>query len=257
MALNDSLQAIASRLIREKICAVPLSESDLRTVEKYMNYYATAGDLCRRLSDIELNYVQISSEAEAASSEVCAVKSATADALRRLTNSWITEGNLRGLTFSVNAEEANEIRGSFFSVIEFIREQLKSLSNSLLILSETAAQVRACSASFNEVYKEARLAIYAFSLNRDVDDILDTRATLLQAHASTRECERSSTLIMGNARRCTAIISCINNTLIEVTSILHADGIEQYDGAISPIKALNAISTAISTLESFKIENIS
>ena len=46
-------------------------------------------------------------------------------------------------------------------------------------------------------------------------------------------------------------------TLESVSLDLHADGIEQYDGAISPIKALNAISTAISTLESFKIENIS
>lgn len=257
MALNESLQGIANRLVRENICTVPLSSTSLETVEKYLKYYLSSSDLCRRLSDIELNYVQISSDAENAALEVKSIKEATESLLSRLAQDWMQNGYSRAFTFSISTEETNSVRSSFFKTVEFLREQLKSLSRDLIILSESAAQVRACAASFNEVYKESKLAVYAYTLNRDVEEILETRSTLLQAHASIRECERTSSVIMGNTRCCSGVINCINNMMIETTGYLGTDYVDQDNASpISPIKAVNSISLAISILSNIKIENI-
>jgi hypothetical protein len=256
MEINESLQQIAKRLLRENICTVPLSASDLETVEKYIKYYTTSNDLCRRLSDIELNYVQISSDAEEAAAEVKAIKEATEAKLRHLTQDLTSNGYTQAFMFSVSEEDSSSVKKSFFLTIEFLREQLKALSNDLITLSESAAQVRACAASFNEVYKESKLAVYAFTLNRDVEEILEARSTLLQAHASVRECERTSSVIMGNTRCCSGIINCINNMMIETAGFLGTEFSMHSDNtSVSPIKAINRISIAISMLSNFKIEN--
>ena len=255
MTNNDSLKNVASRLFKEQICIRPLDERSLEIVLSYMNYYSSHNDLCRRMSDIELNYVQISSDAENACENVIESNQAIISVFKNLIDQCRLSGYFSNYFFLASDSDIDNIRSSYTTALEFVRNHLKLLSNSLLTISETAAQIRACSASFGEIYKEVQLAIYAAMLNRDVEMILDCRATSLQSHASIKECEKLSSNLMGNARNCTKIINCVNNTILQVNQQLKIDTFD-YDrnAKISPMIANQTISSAILAMENIKIE---
>lgn len=251
MSNNDSLKLIAARLFKENICSTPLDHSSLETVYLYMEHYISSSDLCRRLSDVELNYVQISAEANNSCVAVTDIKLSVADSCRRLTNLWQHNGYLKDYFFASSENDIDQIRETYVITLEYLRKQLNLLSNALLTISETSAQTRACAASFTEIYKESKLAIYAAMLNRDVADVLECRSTSLQSHASAKECERFSSKLMGNARACTRIINCINNMIIEANQALRIDSPEL---KAMPVKANAVICSAIATLENIHIE---
>jgi hypothetical protein len=60
----ETLQALSDRLFRENICTVPLNEKALQTIAEFMRLRNANSELMRRLSNVELNYVQIRAEAE-------------------------------------------------------------------------------------------------------------------------------------------------------------------------------------------------
>lgn len=256
MNSHDSLKLISERLLNENICAVPLDERALLLIEQYMNARETGSDLMRRLSNIEINYIQIFSEAEQSCENATIAKQEITRIFKKLIDDWKSSGALRDFAFSFSEDEINVIRSSFTTAVESIRACSKIISDSLIILGETSAQIRACSASFMEVYQESKLAIYAAMLNREVDNILDCRAISLQAHASGNESSRTSANFLGAARQCTKLIALINSTVSELIYTLKIG--EEYTGRInitSPAKAANLVAEAIRTLESMSIQN--
>ena len=252
MISEETIQIISHRLISENICHIPLDEASLGIIDDYMRYIRSDSDLCRRLADIELNYVQISSEAQSAYQSSSETKEMLQKHLRVLTDSWNSKGVLRDFVFSYNEEEIGFIKYSYASALECMRNSQSIITEHLMTISETAAQIRACSASFTEVYKESKLAVYAAMLNRNVQDVLDCRAISLQAHASASECERYSSRLLGFARNCTRIISIINKLIINTSEALGFD----YDKRIiHPNSAYNAVCEAMNALNNIKFEN--
>ena len=74
MYTSETLQALSERLFRENICTVPLNEKALQTVAEFMRLRNANSELMRRLSNVELNYVQIHAEAEASCREASLAK---------------------------------------------------------------------------------------------------------------------------------------------------------------------------------------
>ncbi len=256
MKSSESLNKIAQRLFRENICATPLDERSLETVEQYILYYKSGNDLCRRLSDIELNYIQISSEAQSACNSVSQARDNIIAILRELTDKWRDSAHLQNYIFTLSNEDSIQIRYLYTEALETIRKHITNITENLMVISETAAQIRACAASFTEVYKESRLAIYAATLNRDIDGVLDCRSTSLQAHASARECEKTSANLLGAARICTRIIACVNNMIIEAAHALNLDEFESaIIGNLSPSAANTVIINCIIALENLIFDN--
>ena len=251
MISEETIRIISHRLVNENICRIPLDDSSLGIIDEYMRYIRSESDLCRRLSDIELNYVQISSESQTATESSSEVNEMLKKHLRELTDSWSSKGVLRDFVFSYNEEEIEYIKYSYSNLLEFMRDAQNIITEHLMTISETAAQIRACSASFTEVYKESKLAVYAAMLNRNVQDVLDCRAVSLQAHASANECERYSSRLLGAARNCTRIISVINKLIINTSETL---GFEYDKRIIHPNSAYNAICEAITALDNIKFE---
>ena len=252
----DSLRIISERLMKENICTVPLDQKSLSIIEHYMNVRETGSDLMRRLSNIEINYIQIFSEADQACENALIAKQEIIRLFKGMIDDWKASGILRDFAFSLTEDVISEMRNSFASAFESIQYNSKAISDSLIVLGETSAQIRACSASFTEVYRESKLAIYAAMLNREVDCILDCRAISLQAHASGNESGRASASFLGAARQCTKLIALINSTMSELTSVLKIG--EEYTNRInitSPAKAANLISDTIRTLEAMSIQN--
>lgn len=255
MITSDAHKVISYRLAKENLCSTPLDAYSLDTIEQYMLYRKSESDLCRRLSDIELNYVQICSEAEFASESASKNKDCIVSILRNLTDEWRSLGLLRDFRFSLNEEDAMAIRHGYVTSLEAVKSYISKITEDLLIISETAAQVRACSASFTEVYKESKLAIYALTLNRDVESVLDCRSTMLQAHASASECQRTSSILLGNARICTKAVALLNNMMLEVArSMDFVDNDYISDSRLSPLKASSEIDNLAINLERLKIE---
>ncbi len=255
MTTSELYKQISERLFRENICTVPLGERELSLVAEYISARQVGSDLMRRLSTIELNYAQISGETEQACHNALLAKNAIAFTLRKLTDDWRQRGILRDFVFSFTDEECEYIRAGFVTATESIRFQLRIISDTYALLGETAAQIRACSACFTEVYRETRLAIYAAMLNKSKEDILDCRAISLEAHASARECERASGIYLGHARTCTRIITDVNNMMTEVIYSLRIDPeATARVNILSPVKAANAISDVITRLERINIE---
>lgn len=252
---TDNLQRISERLYRENIATAPLDRRSLELVEHYMSLNETGSDLTRRLSNIEINFAQINAAAEEAQSSALSAKNAVSYSLRKLTDTWNERGILREFSFSYSDEDCDFIRSTFASYLEAVRQQTRIISESLITLGETAAQIRACSASSMEVYQETRLAIYAAMLNHDRDNVLDCRGTSLLAHASAVECERISSHYLGSARKCTRMISIINNTVSEVTATLRLEDKYSFKiNIISPMRAANQIFEAISALDAITFE---
>ena len=76
MNTSETLQTISERLFRENICTVPLNEKALQAVEEFMRLRNANSELMRRLSNVELNYIQIRTEAEDSCKEASLAKTA-------------------------------------------------------------------------------------------------------------------------------------------------------------------------------------
>ncbi|MGM9641856.1 MAG: hypothetical protein ACI3XI_01470 [Eubacteriales bacterium] len=255
MTTSELHKQISDRLFTENICTVPLDEKSLSQIEEFMMARQPGSDLMRRLSTIELNYAQISADTVDACQKASLAKESVALQLRRLTDEWKNRGFLRDFAFSLGIEDCDHVRNTFITATESTRFQINAISESLIILSQTAAQIRACAVCFTEVYHDSKLAIYAAMLNKSVEDILDCRAISLEAHACASECERASGLYLGRARTCTKIINELNSMISEVMNILKitADQTVRVN-FISPIRASNTICDVITHLESINLE---
>jgi hypothetical protein len=147
------------------------------------------------------------------------------------------------------------MRSDLSLTIESINISLNTISKSLMTLGETSAQMRACSASFMEIYHESKLAIYAAMLNRDKEEILDCRAISLQSHASANESNRASAHYLGTAKNCTRAIALINAMMAESSGALYADTAHTYRSKLfSPTVISNKIAETIRNLEYINIE---
>ncbi len=255
MSATLDTRLIAERLYREGICTSALDERSLLIVERYMGDRYCGNDLKRRLSNVELNFAQLNSHADNARTHSLSAVKSVIIIFRRLTDNWQRQGLLRDFAFSFSDEECNFMRSSFLSASEAINIQTRTLSENLMLLGECAAQIRACSASSTEIYHESRLATFAAMLDRDRDNALECQSTSLLAHASAKECERTSADYLGMARQCTAAISVINKTLIEVLSALRMDNERTVAvNLLSPVRAATEIGNAILALEGLNFD---
>ena len=256
MYTSETLQALSERLFRENICTIPLNEKALQTVAEFMRLRNANSELMRRLSNVELNYVQIREEAEESCRDASLAKDAITASFRSLVDIWGRKGYLREFMFSFKQETTDDIRSDLSFAIEDISTNLNVISKSLMTLGETSAQMRACSASFMEIYNESKLAIYASMLNRDKEDVLDCRAISLQSHASSNESNRTSAHYLGIAKNCTRIIAIINLFISESANALYSEGVPSYRAnLLSPAIISNKISEVIRNLEYISIEN--
>lgn len=256
MYTSETLQALSERLFRENICTVPLNEKALQTVAEFMHLRNANSELMRRLSNVELNYVQIRSEAEESCREASLAKDAITASFRSLVDNWGRKGYLTEFMFSFKQEAADDMRSDLSFTIEAINANINLISRALMTLGETSAQMRACSASFMEIYNESKLAIYASMLNRDKEDVLDCRAISLQSHASSNESNRTSAHYLGIAKNCTRIIAIINLFISESANALYSEGVPSYRAnLLSPAIISNKISEVIRNLEYISIEN--
>lgn len=255
MTTSELHKQISERLFKENICAVPLDEKSLSQIEEFMMARQTGSDLMRRLSTIELNFAQISADTVDACRIASLAKDSIARELRRVTDEWRNSGYLRDFAFSLSSDDCDRVRTSFLTTMESVRVHISAISESLMILSQTAAQIRACAVCFTEVYHDSKLAIYAATLNKSVEDILECRAISLEAHASASECERASGIYLGRARTCTKIINELNTMISEVMDILKiSTDTNARANFISPVRASNAICDVITHLESINLE---
>ncbi len=255
MTTSALRKQISDRLFNEGICTLPQDDRSLDLIIEYMMARQTGSDLMRRLSTVELNYAQISGETQDMCHRADLAKNSIASILRQLTDEWRMRGILRDFVFSFSDNECEYIRSGFISVLESIRFQLRMISDALILLGETAAQIRACSACFTEIYRETKLAVYAAMLNKSLENILDCRAIALLAHASASECDRASGIYLGNARTCARIITEINQMMNEVMFSLRINAdTETKVNIISPVKAANSISDMILRLEKINLE---
>ena len=256
MYTSETLQALSERLFRENICTIPLNEKALQTVAEFMRLRNANSELMRRLSNVELNYVQIREEAEESCRDASLAKDAITASFRSLVDIWGRKGYLREFMFSFKQETTDDIRSDLSFAIEAISTNLNVISKSLMTLGETSAQMRACSASFMEIYNESKLAIYASMLNRDKEDVLDCRAISLQSHASSNESNRTSAHYLGIAKNCTRIIAIINLFISESANALYSECVPSYRAnLLSPAIISNKISEVIRNLEYISIEN--
>lgn len=256
MNTSETLQALSERLFRENICTVPLNEKALHTVAEFMRLRNANSELMRRLSNVELNYVQIRAEAEDSCRDAELAKDAITSSFKSLIDIWGNKGYLRDFLFSFKEETAEDMRSDLSFTIETVNNKMSAISRDLMTLGETAAQMRACSASFMEIYNESKLAIYAAMLNRDKEEVLDCRAISLQSHASSSESNRASAHYLGIAKNCTRIIAIVNMFISESASSLYSEGKSSYrSNLLSPAIISNKISEVIRNLEYISLEN--
>lgn len=254
--MNNSnlLQEISRRLLHENICSTPLNNKDLNTIAEYMRLRNGGSQLMRRLSNIELNFVQIREDAENAHSEAVAAKETILRAFKDLTDNWARKGYLREFVFSHQQEDADQIKSDLSLALESINININILSRSLMMLGETSAQMRACAASFTEVYNESKLAIYAAFLNRDKEEVLDCRAISLQAHASANESNRASSGFLGIAKNCTRILATVNTLITEASYITYSDSSAPFKSRLlSPAIISNKITETIRIVDYIKL----
>ena len=256
MNTSNTLQIISERLFRENICPSPLNEKDLLIVAEFMRLRNANSELMRRLSNVELNYIQIRTEAEESCLSVSVAKDAIISSFRTLIDLWSEKGYLQEFMFAFQQSNADEMRSDLSACVEHININLNIISKSLMTIGETSAQMRACSASFLEIYHEAKLAIYAAILNKDKEEVLDCRAISLQSHASASESTRASAHFLGMAKNCTRIISIINALITETSISLYSENSVSYRNSIfSPTILSKKISDTIRNLEYINLEN--
>lgn len=257
MIISEEHRNITLKLAQNNICVTSLDSRSLDIISQYMKYDRSVSDLIRRLSDVELNYVQIYAEADKARESFLLCKENCIHTLKSLIDDWSSRGYIQEYYFTVDMDQRNFLKFSYSTALEEIRNLLNAFTSDLIVISETAAQLQACSASFFEIYKESKLAIYAAMLNNDVESALDCRSLSLQSHASSNECSRTSSYYLGVSRIITRIISIINSMIIESTDALSFDIHNNITiGRTSPYKATSIIRSAISKLDEMRINDI-
>ena len=178
MYTSETLQALSERLFRENICTVPLNEKALQTVAEFIRLRNANSELMRRLSNVELNYVQIRAEAEESCHDASLAKDAISDSFRALVDIWGQKGYLREFMFSFKQEAADDMRSDLSFAIEAINANLNVISKSLMTLGETSAQMRACSSSF---MPKAFFSAFEIKLSFSLLAFLGSFATLTPA----------------------------------------------------------------------------
>jgi len=257
MIISEEHRSIALKLTKENICTTPLDARSLDTIAQYMRYDKSVNDLIRRLSDVELNYVQIHAEADRARESFLKCKESCVNTLRILIDDWSSRGYIQQYFFAINTEHSEYLKYSYTTALEKIRNIQKTFTDNLMITSETSAQLQACSASFFEIYKESKLATYAAMLNKNVESILDCRSLSLQAHASSNESARSASYYLGISRIITTTISVVASMIIESANALSVDNYnEQENDRISTYKATSIIRSSISDLDKIRIHKL-
>lgn len=247
-------ELILQRLIKENICAAPLDEASIDIIYEYMQFIRSGSDLCRRLSDIELNFEQISSEAQKAITDISKTKELISAKLRSLSDGWRSAGLFNDYAFQITEGELDRIASDYTAMIEYIRAYQGLASVCAETIAETAAQIRACAASYTEVYKETTLAVYAARLNKNVQDILDCRSTLLQAHASAKESEILSARLIAAVDRSSRMIDALNKLLMTPLESLVTGARSRNASQVErPTKLFGAVLDTITTLESINI----
>ena len=219
MYIENELKIISNRLFEEKICLQPLSDGDLNKIYRFMGMSEPCGELMRRLSDIEINYDEISTDSEEA---VACIKD-TIEECDSLLKSYIDSLNEKSLvgnfTFSINKADVSKMYQNYSNIAEALTTEIGKLSEAAETLSETTLQTKACSVSFLEIYNETRFAFYAASLNKDKDNMLSCRAISMQAHDSSKE-SNSKAIRYQSVSNCAAFaLSVINNVTSEASAI--------------------------------------
>ncbi len=215
MYLQNELKHIAKRLFDERICLQPLDERSLNLIYRYMGTDDTGSDLMRRVSDIELNCDEITEVATNAVNSVKDFLISCENLFKTLIDNWNEKGLINNYSLSVSKKDLSDIYHSYSIVAESLTSKIQMLASTSSILAETAIQIKACSASFLEVFNETRLAYYAAALNKDKDNLLSCRAISLQAHDSASECKRNASKFLSVAKSCDIALSVINSVLSE------------------------------------------
>ena len=215
MYIENELKNIAQRLFDEKICLHPLSDRDIAEVYRYYGMLEPCGELMRRLSDIEINLEEISNDAEHAAGTVKESILRCADSFKSLIDDWNESNSKIGYSFSVGKSDISRMYQLFSQMTETLTAELGILGEACELLSETALQTKACSASFLEIYTETRLAFYAASLNRDKENILSCRAVSMQAHDSSKESNAKALRYISISQSGNSALSVINSVISE------------------------------------------
>lgn len=255
MYIENELKNIAQRLFDEKICLQPLSDRDLEEVYRYHGMLEPCGELMRRLSDIEINYEEISSDADQAAAQVKEAILRCADLFKAMIDDWNGENSNIGYSFSVEKSDITKMYSRYSQTTGVLTAELANLTDACEILGETALQTKACSASFLEIYNETRLAFYAASLNRDAESILSCRAISMLAHDSSKECNARSSRYISASQAGSVALSVINSVISEITAYFSAYEIGRkfspsaiVNNTIRGIEALNNIASSIKLL---------
>ena len=152
MELKIELEKIAKRLFDEGICSQPLSESALKDIFRYMGMSQTGSELMRRLSDVENNYDEISREAEDAVKRVKETITDCDKIFGALINEWDRKGLTDAYSFSKDSSTLSRMYQSYSAMTENLSDKIITIENACDLLAETAAQTKACTASFLEIY---------------------------------------------------------------------------------------------------------
>ncbi len=246
MYKENELKSIAQRLYDERICLQPLSDRDLNEIYRYFGMLEPCSELIRRLSDIEINYEEIRADADQAAARVNESILRCGDLFKSLIDNWYGKELSSGYSFSVKKSDASTMYRLYSEMTDELRSELRNLADSCELLSETALQAKACSASFLEIYNETRLTFYAASLNKDTENILTCRAISMQAHDSSRESHARSTRYVSVSQAGTVALSVINRVISESTSCFTAAELGRQ------ISASNVINVFIRGIEALK-----
>ena len=218
MYIENELKIIAQRLFDEKICLHPLCDSDLNKIYRFMGMSESGGELMRRLSDIEINYDEISTDADKA---VACIKESIGHCtylFKSYIDSLSENGLIGNFTFSLSKADISKIYQNYSMTAEALNREIEKLSAEAEDLSEIALQARACSVSFLEICNETRFAFYAASLNKDKECILTCRAISMQAHDSSKESSAKATRYQSVSNCATFALSVINSILSEASA---------------------------------------
>ena len=137
MNTSEALRTISERLMRENICSIPLSERSLQIVYDFMRLRNANSELMRRLSTVELNYVQIHAEADDARKEALGAKQAVINSLKDLLDIWHRKGYLREFSFGTSSPDWILI---YLSIV--LGSQPYLLANSALLNNVTSSFAR-------------------------------------------------------------------------------------------------------------------
>ncbi len=246
MYIENELKNIAKRLFDERICLQPLSDRDLNVVYRYSGMLEPCSELIRRLSDIEINYEEITADANQAVVSVNESILRCEELFKSLIDNWYGKELTSGHSFSIDKSEVSMMYQRYSEMADALTAELGNLADACELLSETALQTKACSASFLEIYNETRLTFYAASLNKDTENILTCRAISMQAHDSSKESNAKAAKYISVSKSGAMALSVINRVISESTSSFAACALGR------SISASNVVNVFIRGIEALK-----